>query len=46
MELSIPVWFEWGSLITMSLIIVGDLVLAYRRPHIPSVSESGLWVGL
>ncbi len=44
-ELSIPVWFEWGSLITMSLIIVADLILAYRRPHIPSVRESSLWVG-
>lgn len=29
----------------MSLIIVADLVIAYRRPHIPSVRESSLWVG-
>jgi len=45
MELAIPVWFEWGALIVLSLIIVADLVLAYRRPHIPSVRESSLWVG-
>ncbi len=45
MELSIPVWFEVGSLVVLSLIIVADLVLAYRRPHIPSVRESSLWVG-
>ncbi len=45
MELTIPAWFEWGSLITMSVIIIADLVLAYRRPHIPSVRESSLWVG-
>lgn len=45
MELTIPAWFEWGSLITMSLIIIADLILAYSRPHIPSVRESSLWVG-
>lgn len=45
MELSIPVWFEVGSLVVLTLIIIADLVLAYRRPHIPSVRESSLWVG-
>ncbi len=45
MELTIPLWFEVGSLITMSVIIIADLVLAYSRPHIPSVRESSLWVG-
>ncbi|MBX3092525.1 MAG: TerC family protein [Cryobacterium sp.] len=44
MELTIPVWFEWGSLVILSLIIVADLVIAYRRPHIPSARESALWV--
>jgi tellurite resistance protein TerC len=43
-ELTIPVWFEWGSLVILSLIIVADLVIAYRRPHIPSARESALWV--
>jgi tellurite resistance protein TerC len=42
---TIPVWFEVGSLAVMTLIIVFDLVIAYRRPHIPSVRESSLWVG-
>src|SRR5690606_22433913 len=28
----------------LSLIIVFDLVIAYRRPHIPSVKESSLWI--
>lgn len=46
MELVIPAWFEIGSLIVMVLIIVGDLVLAYRRPHIPSSRESGIWIGI
>jgi tellurite resistance protein TerC len=43
-ELTIPLWFEVGSLVVLSLIIVADLVIAYRRPHIPSVRESSLWV--
>jgi tellurite resistance protein TerC len=43
-ELTIPVWFEWGSLVILSLIILADLVIAYRRPHIPSARESALWV--
>lgn len=45
LELSIPVWFEVGSLVVLTIIIIADLVLAYRRPHIPSVRESSLWVG-
>jgi tellurite resistance protein TerC len=45
MELVIPAWFEVGSLVVMVLVIVGDLVLAYRRPHIPSARESGIWIG-
>lgn len=44
MELTIPAWFEIGSLVVMVLVIVGDLVLAYRRPHIPSAKESGIWI--
>ncbi|NEM91512.1 TerC/Alx family metal homeostasis membrane protein [Galbitalea soli] len=46
MEAVIPVWFETGATIVMVLVIAADLVLAYRRPHIPSPRESGLWVGL
>src|SRR5690554_6914648 len=40
----LPVWFEITSLIVLSLIIVFDLILAYKRPHIPSVKESSLWI--
>lgn len=45
MVTAIPVWFEVGALIVMSVIILADLVIAYRRPHIPTVRESALWVG-
>ena len=42
---TLPVWFEITSLIVLSLIIVFDLIIAYKRPHIPSVRESSLWIG-
>ncbi|GAA4157037.1 TerC family protein [Gryllotalpicola daejeonensis] len=44
MHLELPFWFEFGSYAVLFLILVGDLVLAYRRPHVPSPRESGLWI--
>ena len=38
--------FEIVTLVVLVLILVADLVLAYRRPHVPSTRESALWVGL
>jgi len=43
-ELSIPLWFEIGTYVVLGLILVIDIVLAYRRPHIPSTRESALWI--
>ena len=43
--LALPFWFEAGSFVVLLLILAADLVLAYRRPHIPSTRESALWVG-
>ncbi|MET0885453.1 MAG: TerC family protein [Mycetocola sp.] len=45
-ERPLPVLFEVVTLVVLVLILVADLVLAYRRPHIPSTRESALWVGL
>ena len=45
MDLELPLAFEITSYVVLLLIIVADLVLAYRRPHIPTTKESGLWVG-
>jgi tellurite resistance protein TerC len=42
--LELPVWFEVGSLIAIVLILIADLVIAFRRPHVPSTRESALWV--
>ncbi|WP_213815750.1 TerC family protein [Glaciihabitans sp. dw_435] len=44
MALELPLAFEIISFVVLTLIIVADLVLAYRRPHIPSTRESALWV--
>ncbi len=42
--MQLPLWFEIGSLAVLTLIIVFDLVLAFKRPHVPSTKESSLWV--
>ncbi|HRP98825.1 MAG TPA: TerC family protein, partial [Terrimesophilobacter sp.] len=44
MTTTLPLWFEITSLVVLSLIILFDLILAFRRPHIPSVKESTAWV--
>jgi len=41
---AIPVWFEIGSLVVLTLILIADLLLIVKRPHIPSTKESALWV--
>ena len=40
----LPLWFEIGSLVILTLILIGDLLLILKRPHIPSTRESTLWV--
>jgi tellurite resistance protein TerC len=42
--LELPVWFEVGSLVVLTLILVADLLLVIKRPHVPSLRESTLWV--
>ncbi|MGH1522912.1 TerC family protein [Leifsonia sp. L25] len=44
MELALPLWFEVGSFVVLLLILAFDLLIVYRRPHIPSPRESALWV--
>ncbi|MBW4041978.1 MAG: TerC family protein [Acidobacteria bacterium] len=40
----VPLPFEIASLAVILLILITDIVLAYRRPHVPSTRESTLWV--
>ncbi|MDT0157018.1 TerC/Alx family metal homeostasis membrane protein [Microbacterium sp. ARD32] len=42
--MDIPVWFEITSLVVLTAILIGDLLLILKRPHIPSTRESALWV--
>jgi len=44
MDFELPLAFEITSMVILLLIITVDLILAYRRPHIPSTKESSLWV--
>jgi len=44
MELALPVWFEVGTYVVLTLIIIFDVWIAYRRPHVPSTRESSLWI--
>jgi tellurite resistance protein TerC len=45
MQNTLPVWFETTSLGALALVLLVDLVISYRRPHVPSTRESALWVG-
>lgn len=42
--MNIPVWFEITALVVLSVILLADLLLILKRPHIPSTKESSLWV--
>lgn len=40
----IPQWFEIASLVVISGILLADLLVIGRRPHVPTVAESARWV--
>ncbi|MFT4052201.1 MAG: TerC family protein [Microbacterium sp.] len=42
--MDLPIPFEIGSIVVLVLILVADLLLIIKRPHIPSAKESTLWV--
>ncbi len=44
MQPALPLWFEIGSYVVLGLILLADLLLVVKRPHIPSMKESTLWV--
>jgi len=45
MDGALPAWFEIGSLVVLVGILLADLLIIFKRPHIPSMKEAGLWVG-
>ncbi|MGZ4650118.1 MAG: TerC/Alx family metal homeostasis membrane protein [Kineosporiaceae bacterium] len=38
-------WFEVATFAVLAVLLVVDLLLVARRPHVPSLREAGLWVG-
>ncbi|BDZ38474.1 TerC family protein [Microbacterium suwonense] len=42
--MDIPVWFEITALVVLTAVLIGDLLLILKRPHIPTTRESSLWV--
>lgn len=40
----LPIWFEVGSFLVLTLILIADLLIVFKRPHIPSMREATLWV--
>ncbi len=42
--LDIPLWFQVSTLTIMTVILIGDLLLILKRPHVPSTKESTVWV--
>ncbi|MCP2266793.1 TerC family protein [Promicromonospora thailandica] len=41
----LPVTFEIIALAAMVVLLVADLLIVGRRPHVPSMKESAIWVG-
>ena len=44
MDNTLPLWFEITSYAVLVAILLFDLFLVVRRPHIPSTRESALWI--
>lgn len=44
MELALPLWFEITSFIVLIVILVADLALIIKRPHVPRPREAALWI--
>ena len=44
MGYEIPAWFQIAALAVLVVILVADLLLILKRPHIPSMREATLWV--
>ncbi|HLP23366.1 MAG TPA: TerC/Alx family metal homeostasis membrane protein [Microbacteriaceae bacterium] len=46
MMTTLPLWFESTALTAIAVVLALDLVLALRRPRIPSNREAATWVGV
>ena len=41
---TLPDWFEISSFVVIIAILLADLFMVVRRPHVPSTRESALWI--
>lgn len=39
-------WFEVISMVVITGILLADILIIFKRPHIPSAKESAIWVGV
>jgi len=39
-------WFEIISMVVITGILLADILIIFKRPHIPSAKESAIWVGV
>lgn len=39
-------WFEIISMVVITGILLADILIIFKRPHIPSAKESAVWVGI
>ncbi len=44
MHVALPFWFESTALVVLTLILIADVLIIFKRPHIPSARESTLWI--
>ena len=44
MHAALPIWFEIWSMVILTLILIADVLIIFKRPHIPSAKESTAWV--
>lgn len=42
--LNLPVWFEIGTFVVLGILLLADLLIVTRRPHVPSMKEASAWV--
>ncbi|NED93891.1 TerC family protein [Phytoactinopolyspora alkaliphila] len=42
--MDLPAWFEVGTLVVLTLLLIADLLIVTRRPHAPSMREASGWV--
>jgi tellurite resistance protein TerC len=41
----VPVWLETAGFVGLAIILLLDILIIFKRPHVPSNREAVLWVG-